>query len=69
MTSPLDILTAPSTVKSAPAPVDADTFAQLCERPGAQRFIVDGFINADGAIEGADAVIGVYLDGAAYTVN
>lgn len=42
MTSPLDILTAPPTAKSAPARVDADTFAKLCERPGAQRCILDG---------------------------
>ena len=57
MNSPLDTLTSAAKPAAKPARVDADTFAKLCERPGAQRFIVDGSIN------------GVIVDGADYTVN
>ena len=70
MISPLDILTS-SQISTAPVCVcvDADTFAKLCARPGAQRYIVNGSINADGTIKGDKAVIGVHLDGTDYTVN
>ena len=57
MISPLDILTGTAKPAAKPARVDADTFAKLCERPDAQRFIVDGSIN------------GVIVDGAEYTIN
>ena len=57
MNSPLDTLTSAAKPAAKPARVDADTFAKLCERPGAQRFIVDG------------SILGVNVDGADYTVN
>jgi hypothetical protein len=58
MTSPLDTLTS-SQIATPPAPVrvDADTFTELCQRPNAQRYIVDGSIH------------GVFVDGAEYTAN
>ena len=56
MISPLS-LSSDAQASAAPKRVDADTFTELCERPDAQRFIVDGSIN------------GVIVDGAASTVN
>ncbi len=56
--SPLAILAdAQRTPRADAARVDADTFAKLCARPGAQRFIVDG------------SILGVNVDGADHTVN
>lgn len=59
MISPLSLLSLSSDTQASAAPkrVDADTFTEFCERPDAQRFIVDGSIN------------GVIVDGAASTVN
>ena len=57
MNSPLDTLTSAAKPAAKPARVDADTFAKLCERPDAQRYIVDGSAH------------GVIVDGADYTVN
>ena len=55
MNSPLDTLTSAAKPAAKPARVDADTFTELCERPDAQQYIVDGSIN------------GVIVDGAAFT--
>jgi len=51
------LLAAAAGVQPKAARVDADTFAKLCARPGAQRYIVNG------------SARGVIVDGADYTVN
>jgi hypothetical protein len=51
------IFAAAAGVQPKAARVDADTFAKLCARPGAQRYIVNGSTH------------GVIVDGADYTVN
>lgn len=55
MNSPLDILTAAAAQPArALVYVDEANFAQLCERPDAQRFIIDG------------VTYGVTVDGVTY---